>query len=101
MSKTFVAAAVAALTLLAAPAAHAKGAAANLDGLHRRSPRSSTRSRPGATTGSTMLHPGGDMESGLPGWTLSGGAAVVAGDDGLGVRAGHEGPVGCRPAPRW
>ena len=28
------------------------------------------------------------MESGLPGWTLSGGAAVVAGDDGLGVLAG-------------
>ena len=30
------------------------------------------------------------MESGLPGWTLSGGAAVVAGDDGLGVRAGRK-----------
>ena len=36
------------------------------------------------------LHPGGDMESGLPGWTLSGGAAVVDGDDGLGVRAGKK-----------
>ena len=30
------------------------------------------------------------MESGLKGWTLSGGAAVVAGDDGLGVRGGSK-----------
>ena len=43
---------------------------------------------PWLDNGFYVLHPGGDMESGLPGWTLSGGAAVVDGDDGLGVRAG-------------
>ena len=43
---------------------------------------------PWGDNGFYVLHPGGDMESGLPGWTLSGGAAVVDGDDALGVRAG-------------
>jgi hypothetical protein len=87
MSKTFVAVAVAALTLLAAPAAHAKGAAANLEACVPR-PALEHPFAPWLDNGFYDLHPGGDMESGLPGWALSGGAALVAGDDGLGVRAG-------------
>jgi hypothetical protein len=87
MPKKIVAAAVAALTLVAAPAAHAKAAAANPDGC---TPPAALEHpfAPWFDNGFYVLHPGGDMESGLPGWTLSGGAAVVAGDDGLGVRPG-------------
>ena len=87
MPKTIVAAAAAALTLLVAPAAHAKGVAANLTGC---TPLAALEHpfAPWGDNGFYVLNPGGDMESGLPGWTLSGGAAVVAGDDGLGVRAG-------------
>jgi hypothetical protein len=87
MPKKIVAAAVAALTLVAAPAAHAKAAAANPDGC---TPPAALEHpfAPWSDNGFYVLHPGGDMESGLAGWTLSGGAAVVDGDDGLGVRAG-------------
>jgi hypothetical protein len=87
MSKKIVAAAVAALTLVTAPAAHAKAAAANPDGC---TPPAALEHpfAPWSDSGFYVLHPGGDMESTLPGWALSGGAALVAGDDGLGVRAG-------------
>ena len=87
MSKKLVAAALTALTLAGAPAAHAKAAAANPDGC---TPPAALEHpfAPWGDRGFYVLHPGGDMESGLPGWTLSGGAAVVAGDDGLGVRDG-------------
>ena len=87
MSKKIVAAAAAALTLLGAPAAHAKGVAANLGGC---TPLAALEHpfAPWGDNGFYVLHPGGNMESGLAGWTLSGGAAVVPGDDGLGVLAG-------------
>ena len=87
MPKKIVAAAVAALTLLVVPAADAKGVAANLTGC---TPLAALEHpfAPWGDNGFYVLNPGGDMESGLPGWTLSGGATVVAGDDGLGVRAG-------------
>jgi hypothetical protein len=89
MPKTFVAAALAALTLVVVPAAHAKGAAANLDNCTPL-PALEHPFAPWGDKGFYMLHRGGDMESALTGWTLSGGAAVVAGDDGLGVRAGSK-----------
>ena len=87
MKKKIVAAAAAALTLAAAPAAHAKAAAADPQGC---TPLAALEHpfAPWGDNGFYVLHPGGDMESGLPGWKLSGGAAVVAGDDGLGVLAG-------------
>ena len=69
MSKTFVAAAVAALTLLAAPAAHAKGVAANLEGC-RRSPRSRHPFAPWWRRWVLRPAPRRRHESGLPGWTL-------------------------------
>lgn len=89
MSKSLLGAAMAALALVVAPAAHAKGAAANPDNC---TPPAALE-HPFASWGDAgfyVLNAGGDMESGLEGWTLSGGAAVVAGDDGLGVRAGSK-----------
>lgn len=87
MSKPIVAAAVLALSLLAVPAAHAKGAAANPDGC---TPPAALEHpfAPWGDHGFYVLHPGGDVETGLAGWTLSGGAEIVDGDDGLGVLPG-------------
>jgi hypothetical protein len=86
MPKTIVVAALA-LTLLAAPAAYAKGTAANTTGCTPQ-PALEHPFAPWGDSGFYVLHPGGDMESGVPGWTLAGGAAIVAGDDALGVRPG-------------
>jgi hypothetical protein len=87
MSKKIVATAVAALTLAAAPAAQAAGVAADPDGC---TPLAALEQpfAPWGDSGLYVLHPGGDMESDLPGWELSGGAALVAGDDELGVLEG-------------
>src|SRR5262249_33877480 len=88
MSKSIVAAAAGlALSLLAAPAAQAKGAAANPDAC---TPPAALEHpfAPWADAGFYVLPPGGAFEAGGAGWPLPGGAAVVAGDDGLGVLAG-------------
>ena len=87
--KTLVAATAAVLALAVTPVAQAKGVAANPDNC---TPLAALE-HPFAGWGDAgfyVLHPGGDMESGLKGWTLSGGATVVAGDDGLGVRGGSK-----------
>jgi hypothetical protein len=82
-----VGAAVAALSLVAAGSASAKSVAVNPDDC---TPPPATLQPFGGFGDSAfyVLNPGGDMEGGVPGWTLSGGAGVVAGDDGLGVRGG-------------
>jgi hypothetical protein len=87
MPKTIVAAAAALLTLLLAPAADAKGVAANPDNCTP-APALEHPFAPWGDNGFYVLHPGGDMETGLPRWTLAGGAALVPGDDRLGVRPG-------------
>jgi hypothetical protein len=88
MQKTLVAVASLAMTLLATvPVAHAETAAANTTGCTPQ-PAFDHPFTPWGDMGTYTLSPGGDMETGLAGWTLSGAAAVVDGDDDLGVLAG-------------
>jgi len=86
--KTLVAA-TAVLALFITPAAQASGVVANPKNCTPMAALEHPFAR-WADAGFYVLHPGGDMETGLKGWTLSGGAAVVAGDDGLGVRGGSK-----------
>jgi hypothetical protein len=87
LQKTFVAVVGALALLAAAPAAHAKGVAENTTGCTPQ-PAFDHPFTAWGDMGAYTLSPGGDMETGLAGWTLSGSAAVVDGDDGLGVLAG-------------